>query len=128
MLALELVGIGRLIGFTKRRINHHLFLVGMLVECMGELHQKHLALECLGLVGGQHLVENRQRHVVLGGKDLVPVARRGFHALHQRLAAVVRRETDCRSADRGGDDRGGMVAPRESAEAAGAAVAGSTVT
>ena len=62
----------------------------MLVERVGELHQQHLALERLGFVRGQHLVEDRERHVVLGREYLVPVAGGGLHALHQRLAAVVR--------------------------------------
>src|SRR5690348_17896431 len=65
------------------------------------------------LVRRQHLVEDPERHVMLGREDLVPVAERRLHALHQRLAAVVRGEADRRSAERCGDDRTGAFAPGE---------------
>ena len=87
----------------------------MLVERVAQLHQEHLALEGLGLVGREHLVENRKRHVVLGGEDLVPVAGDGFHALHQRLAAIVGGEADRCSAKRRGENRAGVFAPRKCA-------------
>ena len=85
VLALELIGVGRLFCFAKRRIDDHLFLVRMLVEGMGQLHQEHLALERLRLIRRQHLVEDGERHVMLGGEDFVPVAGSRFHALHESL-------------------------------------------
>ena len=74
VLAFEMIGVDRFVGVAKRRIDDHLFLVRMLVERVGELHQQHLALEGLGLIRRQHLVEDAKRHVMLGGEDFVPVA------------------------------------------------------
>ena len=111
VLAFEVVGIGGFIGFAKRRIDDHLFLVGMLVERVGQLHQQHLALERLGRVGREHLVEDRERHVVLGSEDLVPVAGHRFHALHQRLAAIVGGEAERDSGKRGAEHRPGVCRP-----------------
>ena len=53
----------------------------------------------------------RQRHVMLGGEDLVPVAGGSFHALHHNFAAVVRGKADGCTGQRGADDRAGVVAP-----------------
>jgi len=76
-----------------------------------QLHQQHLALERLALVGREHLVEDRQRHVMLGGEDLVPVSRRGFQALHQRLAAVVGGHSDGDAGERGTEHRSRAFPP-----------------
>ena len=126
MLALELVGVGRLIGLAKRRVDDHLFLVRMLVERVGQLHQQHLALEGLALVGREHLVEDGQRHVMLGGQDLVPIAGCRFHALHERLAAVIGGKADRSAGERCAEERTGVRRPRRrrcgSALAAAAAV------
>jgi len=99
----------------------------MLVERMGQLHQQHLAFEALRVVSRQHLVEDRQRHFVLGHQDLVPIASSRFHALHQEFAAVVRGETDRRTAEGCGDDRPGAIAPGKCAAVRAAAAAAAAV-
>src|SRR3954465_5697651 len=112
MLALERVGVDRLIGLTKRRIDDHLFLVRMLVERMRQLHQQHLALERLRFIGREHLVEYCERHVMLRSQDLVPVAGGSFNSLHHRLAAIDRGEADRDAREGGTKQRSGIVAPR----------------
>ena len=59
---------------------------GMFVERVGQLHQKHAALPGLSLVGRQHLVEDPEGHLMLGGKDVVPVASISFETLHHEAS------------------------------------------
>ena len=99
--AFEQVSVMRIIGFAKRRIDHHFFLVRMLVERMGQLHQQRAALEGLRRVGRQHLVENRHRGFMFGRQDLVPVAGRCRQALHQELAP----EIGCKADRNAGESR-----------------------
>ena len=51
---------------------------------------------------------------MLGGEDLVPVAGGGFHALHQRLATVVRGKADRDAGERGAES-GPALSPHEKA-------------
>src|SRR6185503_13080979 len=126
MLAVELVGFDRLVGVAKRRIDDHLFLMRMLVERVGELHQKHAALPRLARIGREHLVEERESHVVLGRQHFVPIARKPGNRLGYELAAVIGGKTDRRTAKRGGDDRPRTLAPGKCAAVAGAAASAAT--
>ena len=115
VLAFELVGVNGHVRFAKRRIDDHLFLVRMLVERMGQLHQKHAALPGLRLIGREHLVEDAERQLMLGRQDVVPVAGGSFQALHHELAAVIGGEADGGAGKGRAEQRAGIVAPGEGA-------------
>ena len=116
VLALEMVGVGRLVRLRAAPDRRPFppawaCLSSAWVSFISSI----LRLKVWRRVGRQHLVEDRQRHVVLGGQDLVPIADECFHALHQELAPVIGGEADRRAAECRGDDRTGLVAPRKGA-------------
>ena len=95
-----------------------LFLVRMLVERVAELLDQHGPLEGLRVIGGEQLVEDEERRVMLCGKHFVPVAGCSAHALHHRLATEVGRNRNCRTGDGRADQRPAL-APVEGAAFAG---------
>ena len=90
MLSFEVVGIDRIVILAQRRINDHFLCVCVFVERVAQLHEEHLALEGLCLVGARaYFVEQCERRVMFDRSSQSPRAASMpcISALRPKLAA-----------------------------------------